>query len=133
VLGTADTARFVQRFRDEWLPGVGPRYPAPAGEPATPDELMRQLLHTPERMLVPALAGHPAHLHIDLLPPYQRAGHGRALIDAELAALRAAGAGGLHVGMVTANTAARRFYDRVGFGPIDVPGAGPVTYLGLRL
>jgi ribosomal protein S18 acetylase RimI-like enzyme len=133
VFGTADTARFVARFRDEWLPAVGDRYPAPAREPATPDEVMRHLLHTPERMFVPALAGHPAHLHIDLLPPYQRAGHGRALIDTEVAALRATGAGGVHVAMVTANTAARSFYDRLGFGVIDVPDPGPLTYLGLRL
>jgi hypothetical protein len=32
--------------------------------------------------------------------------------------------------MVTANTGARPFYDALGFHAIDVPDAGPLTYLG---
>jgi GNAT superfamily N-acetyltransferase len=94
---------------------------------------MAHLLHTPERMNVAGLAEYPAHLHIDLLPGYQRAGHGRALIDTFVAALRRANVAALHVGMVTANRAARPFYDRLGFHVIDVADAGPLTYLGLRL
>ena len=34
--------------------------------------------------------------------------------------------------MVTANTAARQFYDRVGFHVIPVRDPGPLTYLGVR-
>ncbi|AVT30445.1 GNAT family N-acetyltransferase [Plantactinospora sp. BC1] len=132
VLGTADTAAFVRRFRDEWLPRVADRYPAPAGEPATPDEVMAHLLHTPERMILPDLKDYPAHLHIDLLPGYQRAGHGRALVDTFVGALRRAGVPGLHVGMITDNRSARAFYDRLGFHVVDVADPGPLTYLGLR-
>ena len=135
ILGTGDTARFVRRFREEWLPSVADRYPAPTTEmglDATPDEVMRHLLHTPERMLVPELEPYPAHLHIDLLPGYQRAGHGRALVEAFLGALRSAGVAGVHLGMVTENAAARAFYDRVGFHEIAVSEAGPLTYLGMR-
>lgn len=132
ILGTADTSRFVERFRDEWLPTVAGRYPVLAGEPADSDEVMRHLLHTPERMVVPELAAYPAHLHIDLLPGYQRAGHGRGLIDAFVGALKATGAVGVHLGMVTENVAARAFYDRVGFEEITVEGAGVLTYLGMR-
>ncbi|MFG2044123.1 GNAT family N-acetyltransferase [Dactylosporangium sp. NPDC048998] len=136
VLGTADTATFARRFRDEWLPLVAERYPAPEAEPAdrgpTPDEVMAHLLHRPERMVLPDLAAYPAHLHIDLLPAYQRAGHGRALIDTFVVALRERGVPGLHLGMVTANEPARRFYDRLGFHVIDVPDPGPLTYLGLH-
>ncbi|AVT36909.1 GNAT family N-acetyltransferase [Plantactinospora sp. BB1] len=131
VLGTADTAAFVRRFRDEWLPRVADRYPAPAGEPATPDEVMAHLLHTPERMILPDLKEYPAHLHIDLLPGYQRAGHGRALVDTFVGALRRAGVPGLHVGMITDNRSARAFYDRLGFHVVDVADPGPLTYLGL--
>lgn len=32
--------------------------------------------------------------------------------------------------MLTSNTPARAFYDRLGFGEIRVPDPGPVTYLG---
>lgn len=133
VLGTADTATFVRRFRTEWLPRVADRYPAPAGAPGTPDEVMAHLLHTPERMVLPELADYPAHLHIDLLPAYQRAGWGRKLIDTLVAALRRAGVPGLHLGMLTENRPARAFYDRLGFHVIDVADPGPLTYLGLRL
>ncbi|WP_117212810.1 GNAT family N-acetyltransferase [Allorhizocola rhizosphaerae] len=133
VLGTADTATFVKRFRAEWLPLVTDRYPPLVGEPADADEVMRHLLHWPERMIVPELAEHPAHLHIDLLPAYQRRGHGRRLVDRLAQALRAADAPAVHLGMVTENTAARAFYDRIGMHVIDVPEPGPLTYLGLKL
>lgn len=132
VLGTADTVRFAERFRTEWLPLVSDRYPAPAGRPVTADEGMAHLLHTPERMVLPSLADYPAHLHIDLLPGYQRAGHGRALVAAFVGALRAAGVPALHIAMVTANHRARPFYDRLGFHELAVPDPGPLTYLGLR-
>ncbi|MFC3502498.1 GNAT family N-acetyltransferase [Micromonospora krabiensis] len=131
VLGTADTATFAARFRTEWLPLVAGRHPAPQTEPTTPDEVMAHLLHTPERMVLPELTDHPAHLHIDLLPGYRRSGHGRALIDTFLTALGRTGAAGLHVAMVTANHRARRFYDRLGFRPLAVADPGPLTYLGL--
>ncbi|MFF8593984.1 GNAT family N-acetyltransferase [Streptomyces sp. NPDC015220] len=130
VLGTADTPTFVRRFRDEWLPGLAGRYPATAGEPSTPSEVMVRLMHTPERMLVPEIADHPAHLHIDLLPSHQRAGYGRELMDTFLTALAARGVERVHLGMVTANTAARAFYDRLGFSVLPVKDPGPLTYLG---
>ena len=130
IVGTPDTPTFVKRFRNEWLPTVADRYPVPTAEPSTPSEMMIGLMHWPERMLVPELAGYPAHLHIDLLPEHQRAGHGRALMAALLGALHTAGVPAVHLGMVTANTPARAFYDRLGFHPIEVADAGPITYLG---
>ncbi|MFK3983362.1 GNAT family N-acetyltransferase [Micromonospora sp. NPDC050397] len=132
VLGTADTGAFVRRFRHDWLPRVAGRYPDPAGEPGTPDEVMAHLLHTPERMILPELVDYPAHLHIDVLPGYQRSGHGRSLIDTFTRAVRRAGAPGVHLGMVTVNHRARAFYDRLGFHVIEVADPGPITYLGLR-
>ncbi|MFF4339220.1 GNAT family N-acetyltransferase [Kitasatospora sp. NPDC001540] len=132
VLATADTPAFVKRFREEWIPTVADRYPPPTGEPTTPSEVMVHLLHTPERMVLPELADYPAHLHIDLLPSHQRAGHGRELMHTLLDALAARGVGRVHLGMVTANTAARAFYDRLGFHVIPVPDPGPLTYLGRR-
>ena len=47
-----------------------------------------------------------------------------------LRALAADGAGAVHVGMLTANAGARRFYDRLGFQEIAVADPGPLTYLG---
>jgi ribosomal protein S18 acetylase RimI-like enzyme len=129
IVGTADTAAFAQAFRQRWLPRLVDRYPPPAGPPRTPTERMVELLHRPERMVVPALADYPAHLHIDLLPDHQGAGYGRALMTTFLAALRAKGVPRVHLGLAEGNTAARRFYDRMGFTALPVTDPG-VIYLG---
>ncbi|QYC38999.1 ribosomal-protein-alanine N-acetyltransferase [Nonomuraea coxensis DSM 45129] len=132
IVGCADTPAFVRAYREKWLPTLAGRYPAPAPGhvPATPTEQLVALLHDPERMILPELAGYPAHLHIDLLPGHQRAGHGRALMTAFLGALADGGVAAVHLSMLTANTRARAFYDRLGFHELPVPDPGPVTYLG---
>jgi len=126
VLGTADTARFVQRCRDEWLPVVGSRYDG--SDPR--DQGLLTLLRQPELLLVPGLAGYPAHLHIDLLPEFQGLGLGRALMSAFLGGLHAAGVTRVHLGVSPVNTGAQAFYDRLGFTEIAVPGERRVIYLG---
>ncbi|MFB7422263.1 GNAT family N-acetyltransferase [Streptomyces hydrogenans] len=130
VLGVPDTAGFVKRFRDAWLPGVEGRFPAPEADGGTAADMMAGLLHTPERMVRAELAAYPAHLHIDLLPEWQGRGYGRALMDALLAALREGGVASVHLCMVRANTGARAFYDRLGFRQLEVADPGPVWYLG---
>ncbi|GLP71542.1 acetyltransferase [Streptomyces sp. TUS-ST3] len=130
VVGAADTPRFVEDYRAKWLPLVADRYPEPRHEPRTADEEIVALLHRPERMLVPEVAAYPAHLHIDLLPGWQGRGYGRVLMKALLDALHERGVAAVHLCMLTANTPARAFYDRLGFHEIAVPDAGPVTYLG---
>ncbi len=87
-------------------------------------------MHDPERLVLPEVAAYPAHLHIDLLPPYQGAGHGRALMTTFLTTLATTGVPAVHLTMLTSNTKARAFYDRLGFHPIPVPNAEAVTYLG---
>lgn len=129
VLGTADTARFVRRYRDEWLPATAGRYPEPADPPVTPTDFMVGLHLNPERMLVPELAGYPAHLHIDLLPEWQGRGFGRGLMEAFLRGVHEAGAPKVHLGMAPSNTKARAFYHRLGFTEIPVGHPG-VLYLG---
>ena len=131
IVGTADTRAFIERFRTEWLPTLTDRFPAIDGEPSTPSEQMIDLMHHPERMWIPEVDAYPAHLHIDLLPGHQRSGHGRALMETFLGALRDKGVPAVHLTMVTANTPARAFYDRLGFKEIPVPDPGPLTRLGL--
>ncbi|WP_333778414.1 GNAT family N-acetyltransferase [Streptomyces sp. IBSBF 3136] len=130
VVATADTERFVTQFRQEWIPRLAGRYPAPTAPPRTPTEEMIGLLYHPERMLLPELIAYQAHLHIDLLPPWQGHGHGRRLMRTLLDALHGQGVPAVHLGMVTANTGARAFYDRLGFHVIPVADPGPLTYLG---
>ncbi|GAA2381823.1 hypothetical protein Cme02nite_52670 [Catellatospora methionotrophica] len=132
VLATGDTQAFAERLRRKWLPLVTGRHPALDGAaPRDGDELMRHLLHTPERLVVPALAAYPAHLRIDVLPEHRRQGHGRALMGRLVLALQEAGVPAVHLGVAAENLAARSFAERVGMHVIDVPG--PLTYLGRRL
>jgi ribosomal protein S18 acetylase RimI-like enzyme len=131
ILGVADTARFVERYRAEWLPGLSRKY-VHVCPPGTRDELIRHLGFVPERMLIPELDRYPAHLHIDLLPAFQRRGFGRALLQALVAALRLRGVPGLHLSMDPANVSARAFYDRVGFR--ELPSSKPdAPLLGIEL
>lgn len=126
IIGTADTARFVRRYREEWLPRVAGRY----GDDDPRDKELLARLHGPEYMLHPTLTEHPAHLHIDLLPEAQGRGLGRSMIRAFLDGLRAAGVRGVHLGVSPTNTAARAFYHRLGFTPLDPPGVTPGVILG---
>jgi len=133
VIGTPDTAAFARAYRERWIPRLADRYQVPPDPPTTPDEQMLALHYSPERMLWAGLPEYPAHLHIDLLPPYQGAGHGRALIDTFCAAVAGAGAAGVHVCVVSENVPALGFYDRLGFRRLSVDDPGPVVYLGLAL
>jgi ribosomal protein S18 acetylase RimI-like enzyme len=133
VVGTADTAFFVRRYRAAWLPRLTYRYPPRgAGSPAgTPTDEMVRLMHSPERMILPDLAAYPAHLHIDLLPDYRRMGLGRALMEHFLDALALSGAPAVHLSVATENSKARAFYHRMGFEEIAVTGDQVgVTFLG---
>jgi len=122
ILGVADTARFVEWYRAQWVPKLAQSY-AHVVPWRTRCELIRHLGFTPERMLLPEVEGYPAHLHIDILPAYQRQGGGRRLMDALVGALRARGVPGLHLTMAPENVEARRFYDRLGFR--ELPSSNP--------
>jgi ribosomal protein S18 acetylase RimI-like enzyme len=129
VIGTADTPAFVKWFREEWLPTLVERYPLPE-RTVTPLDWLVGLLHDPERMLVPEVADYPAHLHIDLLPGYQGAGHGRAMMTTFLRALGERNVPRVHLGMDPRNTRARAFYERMGFHEIPVSGEPRGQFFG---
>jgi ribosomal protein S18 acetylase RimI-like enzyme len=129
ILGTADTHHWAEMYRRRWLPVVAPRYPV-VDDPATATERLVDMLRHPERAVHDELGSYPAHLHIDLLPGHHRRGHGRELVRVFLAALRARGVPGVHLGVASANASARAFYDHLGFHELAVAEPG-VTFLGL--
>jgi len=57
----------------------------------------------------------PAHLHIDVLEPYQRMGLGHQLVDALAAHLRAKGVPGVMLVVGRHNVKGRNFYEKYGF------------------
>jgi GNAT superfamily N-acetyltransferase len=138
VLGTPDTAAFARAYREQWIPRLADRYPRPPENvepPASPEDEMIALHYRPERLLWPGLDAYPAHLHIDLLPPFQGAGHGRALMETFYAAAVRAGAPGVHLTVLAANTRAIGFYRHLGLRRLDPaePGEARVVYLGREL
>ena len=133
VIGTPDTAAFARAYRERWIPHLADRYQVPPDPPVTPDDQMLALHYRPERLLWPGLPEYPAHLHIDLLPAFQGAGYGRALMARFCDAVSKAGAAGVHVTVVADNVPAIGFYRRLGFEPLAVDDPGPVVYLGRKL
>jgi ribosomal protein S18 acetylase RimI-like enzyme len=128
VIGTPDTAAFARAYRERWIPHLADRYQVPPNPPVTPDDQMLALHYAPERLLWSELPRYPAHLHIDLLPGFQGNGHGRKLIDTFCDAVADEGAAGVHVCVVSENTKALGFYERIGFTCIEVDEPGQVTY-----
>ncbi|MCC2309698.1 GNAT family N-acetyltransferase [Cellulomonas chengniuliangii] len=129
VLGTADTQAWAAAYRRHWLPLVAARR-ARVEAPVTPEEHLVEQLHHPEWNVRDVLADYPAHLHIDLLPEHQGAGHGRELMRVFLAALAERGVGAVHLGVSNQNVGAQRFYARLGFHRIDAASDTDVTFLG---
>ena len=132
IVGCADTVKFATWFRDEWAPEAGRKYPRPIESPQTWDEMWVYCLHfnSYPRMVMPGIEDYPSHLHIDLAPEYHRLGLGRELMLTYLDALRTAGVPGVHACVSAHNPGGLRYYDSMGFRPIDVPDPAPVVWLG---
>jgi ribosomal protein S18 acetylase RimI-like enzyme len=74
---------------------------------------------------------YPAHLHINILPEYQRMGLGGKLMDALTAQLRAKGVPGVMLGVGSKNERGKNFYGKYGFKKLlRIPFS---TAMGLRL
>ena len=65
---------------------------------------------------------YPAHLHIDVLPEYQRAGLGHRMVDALLALLREKGIKGVMLTTGVDNEKGRGFYNKYGFTELKICG-----------
>lgn len=129
VLGAGDTATFHDRLAAEWWPWVRSQV---AGRVATApgDAHALARIAEPEAGRPWLQADYPAHLHINLLPAAQSAGWGRKMIETELAALRARGVRGVHLGVMPDNLRALGFYRRLGFEEI---GRDRSVLFGMRL
>lgn len=114
VLGTADTRQWAAACRRHWLPLVAARYRHVEPPVTAEDRLVDTLLH-PERNVLDELDEYPAHLHIDLLPDHQGAGHGRELMRVFLTALAERDVRAVHLGVAASNSGALRFYEKLGF------------------
>jgi ribosomal protein S18 acetylase RimI-like enzyme len=121
VLGALDTAAFEARLLTDWWPALQVAYPLPGTGTALDIELIGRL-HRPDHTADAVVAKYPSHLHINLLPPAQGIGLGRAMMDALFTRLRHAGSIGVHLGVSPHNTHALGFYEHLGLRRHDHDG-----------
>ncbi|EXJ88959.1 hypothetical protein A1O3_02023 [Capronia epimyces CBS 606.96] len=121
LLGVPHTPSFVERYERTYIPflqTLGLDKPEP-GHPTDLPNALRQIMFTPRGMLhdehPELLRQWPAHLHIDILPPFQKHGYGRQLMEQFCERASASGARGVHLLMAASNEQAGKFYDRLGF------------------
>ncbi|MFP3090470.1 GNAT family N-acetyltransferase [Treponema sp. TIM-1] len=129
LVAAGDSAAFYQWFAETWLPPLRRRYslPLPRGwaQSAQEQSLIDQLQPSARpKAVYPWLSRYPAHLHIDLLPPIQGKGQGRALMDTLFAELGRRKIPGVHLGVAATNTAARGFYKKIGFSVLQEEAGG---------
>jgi len=128
TLGALDTRAFEERCEREWWPPLRERHPLGAYPRGSADAAVVELIHRPARAPEVVVAGHPSHLHIDLLPRWQGGGWGRRLIEGLLDRLAAAGSPGVHLGVGVRNPRAVGFYRHLGF--TELLAVGDTLFLG---
>lgn len=133
VLGVPDTTAYDAWAATSWWPGVRDRYAGVEPRTALDTGLLTGIRAGTYRSDLDdaVLARYPAHLHVDLLPVVQGGGWGRLLLQRFFAQLQAAGSPGVHLGVATANTRARRFYERTGF--VELSSSGDASSGGRTL
>lgn len=114
LVGAADTVAFAAWADEHWWPALRERHPLGPDDGSADHRLLTGIHRPPPDEPPP---GHPAHLHIDLLPRAQGQGWGRRLIETFAAALAKRGVPGLFLRVDPRNTGARAFYARLGFAP----------------
>lgn len=117
IVGTRDTTSFYHWTEHHWLPVLRQQYRLEQAEENARSEFELALYASLHRQpMAPDISlSHPAHLHINLAPQAQGSGGGRALMDTLLTQLTRESVPGIHLVMSASNTAARRFYQRLGF------------------
>jgi ribosomal protein S18 acetylase RimI-like enzyme len=137
ALGALDSAAFYARIESEWRPALCARFPDPQGDPAhwTATEQIHACYHRPDYFRPEPRELYPSHLHIDLLPRAQAAGHGRRLMTQLMTLLSEAGSPGVHLGLSALNPRAEGFYRHLGFHELTRVGTGKdgVIYMGRQL
>jgi ribosomal protein S18 acetylase RimI-like enzyme len=104
ILCAPDYTEFVKKFTKYQLPIVRKL------------SFKEYVLHKLEFMYNKKVAkDYPAHLHIDIMPDFQRMGMGKKLVDALMAHLNSIGVQKLHLGCGASNEKGTSFYKKIGF------------------
>lgn len=129
IVGTIDTSRFILQSEAEWWPALRQQYPC-LPNPSTWGERVINGMHRVEEP--PSFVdSYPAHLHINILPPAQGLGQGRALMDHFLTRLYDQSVAGVHLEVSWRNEQAIAFYRRYGLVVLGSTSTG--VYFGKAL
>lgn len=130
VVGTYDTNAFSERLEREWWPGLRQRYADPANLTAADRDRVASIMK-PSHPPADLVAGHPAHIHMNLLPRLRGQRVGTRLLDLWVEQARANGVPSIHLGASASNTGGIAFWTRSGFTPWrEEPG---VVWFGMAL
>lgn len=118
VVGSTDTRTFEKYAAEHWYPALAEKYPpSRATKPA--DIRYTNLLRHKDTAPEANVHFSYAHLHINILPEYQRQGWGRRLIGVAVSCLKDSGFDRVWLGIDLRNEPAKLFYARLGFKPIE--------------
>jgi ribosomal protein S18 acetylase RimI-like enzyme len=135
LFGALDTIRFNARLEAEWYPALQRRVvdPGPDRSRWKGSDWARHLIHHPDLSVPPAIAAHPSHGHIDLLPEARGRGIGRSAMGHLARRLSRMGSRGMHLQVNAANAGGLRFYAALGFETIAGEGLPDgFVYVGKR-
>lgn len=129
ILGTTDTRAFEREAHERWWPAIQAQYPVDEivkmeanGTATAEDVRFAKLFGDMWTQPDACIAFSPVHLHIDILPTFQRQGWGKKLIGRVVELVREQGINGLWVGLDPKNESGKKFYERLGFRPIECEG-----------
>jgi ribosomal protein S18 acetylase RimI-like enzyme len=135
IIGTPDTISFAERWRETFastidqqlIPHPSSTHPDPLMETPGVKDMRRtayegecSMLQATEPVITQALEKYPAHLHINLLPEFQRKGWGSKLMDALFAKMRDLGVRSVHLGVLKESKGSIRFYEKMGWRVVSV-------------
>ena len=133
----SDTIAYENEFEKTYLPKLKDRYEELEKQSFEYIEENRKLLFFRRNQDIGFdAAEYPAHLHINILPEYQRSGYGGLLLSAYEDNLRSRGLQGYHLGTGSNNTKGISFYHKHGLELLHTvyKDGQPVTsILGKRL
>ena len=146
TLGATDTRAFEAEAERDWYPNLRERFPLSLSQDPGADSIESNLtaedkryiglFHKPDSAYEACIEFSPAHLHIDILPEFQRQGWGRKLIDTAIRYLYKEGKTadgtkleGVWLGMDPRNKEAAAFYERIGFTHVE---EAPESYVGIK-
>ncbi|KZO90502.1 acyl-CoA N-acyltransferase [Calocera viscosa TUFC12733] len=118
IIGAYDTPAFEAEMAREWFPPLAEKYPV-GGEGTLLDKWFYRLFANPPRTAEDVTSLYPSHLHIDILPSYQRSGWGRKMVDTVVRHLSSRGYRGVWAGIDSRNEEGRKWYVKLGFRRVE--------------